>query len=168
MNREARKKIAQETVAIIERGRYDTPSGKRITIADDIQFVLEYTRLYTPDELTTIVDNTRAVNNKQLSMDACNETTLSAASRLINTHARQKLLCLNFASAKSPGGGFLGGSQAREESLARSSALYASLISQSRYYETNRACGTSLYTHHMIYSPNVPAFRDDGHHTHPI
>jgi len=39
-----------------------------------------------------------------------------------------KTLCLNFASAKNAGGGFLGGSQAQEESLARSSALYATLM----------------------------------------
>jgi uncharacterized protein (TIGR02452 family) len=29
------------------------------------------------------------------------------------------------------------------------------------YYEANRACHTSLYTNHAIYSPQVPVFRDD-------
>ena len=31
------------------------------------------------------------------------------------------------------------------------------------YYDANRACGSLLYTDHMIYSPAVPFFRDDQH-----
>jgi len=29
------------------------------------------------------------------------------------------------------------------------------------YYERNRQCGTTLYTDHMVLSPDVPVFRDD-------
>jgi hypothetical protein len=47
------------------------------------------------------------------------ESTLEAARRLGGDVA-----CLVFASARNPGGGFLNGAQAQEESLARSSALY--------------------------------------------
>jgi uncharacterized protein (TIGR02452 family) len=90
------------------------------------------------------------------------ESTLSAARRLVVDHGKTGVLCLNFASAKNPGGGFLGGSQAQEESLARSSALYASLCTQNGYYEANRACGTALYTDHMILSRDVPIFRDEA------
>ena len=36
----------------------------------------------------------------------------------------QNLICLNFASARNPGGGFLNGSQAQEESIARATGLY--------------------------------------------
>ena len=57
--------------------------------------------------------------------------------------------------------GFLGGSEAREESLARSSALCATLISQLEYHERNRLRGSARYTEHMIGSPYVPVFRDD-------
>jgi uncharacterized protein (TIGR02452 family) len=72
-------------------------------------------------------------------------------------------LCLNFASAKNPGGGFLSGSQAQEESLARSSGLYACLLPMTEMYDYNRNIGTSLYSDYMIYSPRVPVFRhDDG------
>lgn len=72
------------------------------------------------------------------------------------------MACLNFASAKNPGGGFLGGSQAPEASLARSSGLYACISPMEGYDAANRSCGTPLYTDHMTYSPGVPVFRDDA------
>jgi uncharacterized protein (TIGR02452 family) len=93
--------------------------------------------------------------------EVANETTLSAVVRLLSEDAGRRVLALNFASAKNPGGGFLGGSQAQEESLARASGLYACIAPMTGYYETNRACGSCLYTDHMIYSPDVPVFRDD-------
>jgi uncharacterized protein (TIGR02452 family) len=71
------------------------------------------------------------------------------------------VLALNFASAKHPGGGFLSGSKAQEESLARASGLYACLAPVEHMYEVNRSCATALYTDHIIYSPRVPVFRDD-------
>jgi uncharacterized protein (TIGR02452 family) len=68
---------------------------------------------------------------------------------------------LNFASAKNPGGGFLNGSQAQEESLARSSALYSSLLRAREFYERHRASTSLLYSDAMIWSPDCPIFRDD-------
>ncbi|OMF97169.1 TIGR02452 family protein [Paenibacillus sp. FSL R7-0273] len=70
------------------------------------------------------------------------------------------IVCLNFASAKNPGGGFLGGSQAQEESLARASALYPSISQMKEMYDYNRGRRTCLYSHYMIHSPGVPVFRD--------
>ena len=48
------------------------------------------------------------------------------------------VVCLNFASTKNPGGGFLRGSQAQEESLARASGLYACISPMTGYYDTTR------------------------------
>jgi uncharacterized protein (TIGR02452 family) len=72
------------------------------------------------------------------------------------------VFALNFASARNPGGGFLNGARAQEESLARSSALYASLQHAPQYYETNRRHGDCYYTDCAIYSPAVPVFREDS------
>ena len=69
-------------------------------------------------------------------------------------------LVLNFASAKNPGGGFLNGARAQEESLARASSLYATLLT-SGMYGHHRAHGDALCTDWMIHSPDVPVFRDD-------
>ena len=71
---------------------------------------------------------------------------------------------LNFASAKNPGGGFLNGAMAQEESLAASSSLYQTLLKHEDYYIVNRACKTMMYTDHAIYSPEVPFFRDGRFH----
>lgn len=60
------------------------------------------------------------------------ETTQQAAQRMYLERAASatndgRLAILNFASAKNPGGGFLRGSQAQEECLARASTLYGSI-----------------------------------------
>ena len=69
-------------------------------------------------------------------------------------------LALNYASAKNPGGGFLGGARAQEESLARSSGLYP-CINGNPMYEYHRSGHDCMYSHYAIYSPGVPVIRDD-------
>ena len=83
------------------------------------------------------------------------ESTLAAAARLDDP------VCLNFASATKPGGGFINGAQAQEESLARSSALYPSLLAAEEFYVHHRQHRGPLYSDRVIYSPRVPVFRDD-------
>lgn len=162
MNRNNRKQIGSQTVEIVDRGWYELDDHGRIDIAAQVTSCLSNSRLYTPNELDDLLNGNYASAHETV-FEVENETSLSAAKRLIVEQERANTLCLNFASAKNPGGGFLGGSQAQEESLARSSALYASLLTQNGYYETNRACRTALYTDHMILSPDVPVFRaDDG------
>jgi uncharacterized protein (TIGR02452 family) len=68
-----------------------------------------------------------------------------------------------FASAKNPGGGFLSGAQAQEESIARSSALSPCLAAAGEFYSFHRRQGDLRYSDRVIYSPHVPVFRaDDG------
>jgi len=91
-------------------------------------------------------------------IEVTNETSLSAARRLGAGAA-----CLVFASAKNPGGGFLTGAQAQEESIARSSALYPCLTAARGFYDFHRRQGDLRYSDRVIYSPAVPVFRgDDG------
>jgi uncharacterized protein (TIGR02452 family) len=163
MNRNSRARLGQETVEIVERGWYDSPGGGRVDLSPLVSQCLASTTLYRPSKLDDVVHCTAQRDTAhKTSFEVVNETSLSASRRLVSQHGGSTTLCLNFASAKNPGGGFLGGSQAQEESLARSSGLYASLVSQTEYYEANRACRTALYTDHMILSPGVPVFRDDA------
>ena len=61
-----------------------------------------------------------------------------------------------------PGGGFLQGALAQEETLCRSSALYAT-ISGDPMYEAHRLRSRPDSTAWAILSPDVPVFRtDDG------
>src|SRR5207244_3589918 len=72
-----------------------------------------------------------------------------------------RVVALNFASARHPGGGFLGGARAQEESLCRSSALYACINGNPMYAHHAPLTG-GFYTNYAIYSPDVPVFRSDG------
>jgi uncharacterized protein (TIGR02452 family) len=77
----------------------------------------------------------------------------------------EKICILNFASYKEPGGRFLDGSSAQEESLCHSSFLYNVLEPFDRtYYTENRAMVKStchLYTNAAIYSPKVRFFHNN-------
>ena len=87
-------------------------------------------------------------------------TTLAAATQLATEFDRVGVL--NFASARHPGGGFLSGSQAQEESLARSSGLYPCLTQFAEMYAyNNKPTSTGLYSDYLIYSPGVPVLRHD-------
>jgi uncharacterized protein (TIGR02452 family) len=165
-NRTRRAEIARETVGILQAGGYVLPDGRDVSIRRQLEAAVAGTIVYAPNDyagLSTKRDlQRRADDRAALRCEVSNETTLSAARRLVQEESRTDVLCLNFASAKNPGGGFLGGAQAQEESLARASGLFACLETARPYYDANRQCGTCLYTHHLVYSPAVPVFRDDS------
>ncbi len=161
VNRKERSRIAQETLKILQAGSYVRDDGDLVDLSKDLEKAKNGTMLYSPDALKKLT-STLALpeeTSKATVFKVINCTTFAAARAVISDDGDP--LCLNFASAKNPGGGFLSGSQAQEESLARASALYACLLRQRTYYDVNRVCGTSLYTNHIIYSPRVPVFRDD-------
>jgi uncharacterized protein (TIGR02452 family) len=110
------------------------------------------TRLYLPDEPVTVT----AQPNTAPTLRVTNESTLAATRRLGGD-----LACLVFASARNPGGGFLNGAQAQEESVARGSALYACLRAAADFYAHHRAHPELTYSDRVVYSPDVPVFRDD-------
>ncbi len=86
------------------------------------------------------------------------ETTIQSVLR--NADGR-KVIALNFANAMFPGGGYVLGGNAQEESLCRASLLYYTIKTQKQYYRKNRLHVLPNYTDVMIYSENVPVLRDD-------
>jgi uncharacterized protein (TIGR02452 family) len=165
LNNKGRKAVAQETVAILEQGGYYAPSGIRVSLPELMETCLAGTRCYRPEELDEIRRQVLAQDPAfaETPIEVANETTLAAAARLMAAGTPERLGVLNFASARNPGGGFLGGAQAQEESLARSSGLYPSLLRCPEYYDAHRSQDSCLYSDRMIYSPGCPVFRqDDG------
>lgn len=162
MNRSARMEMGKQTVEIVERGAYTAPSGRAVEIGGSVRACLDATRLLDPDALDGLRAEvlSRPAEGLDTVLEVANETTLAGIARVL-ADGRGPVAALNFASARNPGGGFLGGSQAQEESLARSSALYASLLRAWDYYERHRALRSALYTDAMILSPDCPVIRDD-------
>ncbi|MBO9199319.1 MULTISPECIES: TIGR02452 family protein [Niastella] len=161
MNQRRRVEIANDTLEILEKGFYNNSKGEKVDIALIQQNAVDNTRLFKPEELEELLETIKKENGFQTQYEVTNETTCDAARRLVNGGV-QDVLCLNFASAKNPGGGFLGGALAQEECIARASGLYPCLLSAMEYYNYHRSNRTGLYSDHMIYSPAVPLLKDEG------
>ncbi|MGW8394909.1 TIGR02452 family protein [Pseudoduganella sp. HUAS MS19] len=162
INREIRSRIAQETLAIMEVGGYENALGNYVDLADALGRAKAGTVHYKGGALGQLLGNHSGGRSFATRFEVRNESTLAAARRLVELgHADP--LCLNFASAKNPGGGFLGGAEAQEENLAKSSGLYPCIAQKPEMYEANRAHKSCIYLDDMIYSPKVPVFRDDDY-----
>ena len=163
MTKQARALLAQETVAIVERGNYLSRAGRVVEIADDVRECIESTRSYSPSELNSLRRKALAATADAgaTRFEVVNETTLAGIARVL-ADGTADVAALNFASARNPGGGFLNGAVAQEESLARSSALYASLLTAGEFYDGHRQSPSLLYSDAMIVAPACPIFRDDA------
>ncbi|MDJ1183662.1 TIGR02452 family protein [Roseofilum casamattae] len=159
-----RRAIAQDTLNILNAGYYHSEQGVRVNLDRDIKQCLSQTKYYDPETLINLEKEVlaRPPQYDRTEFLAQNETTLIGAERLARSQKFQRIAVLNFASSKNPGGGFLNGAQAQEESLARSSALYLSLTQCRQYYDYHRAHRDLLYSNRIIYSPNCPVFRQDS------
>jgi uncharacterized protein (TIGR02452 family) len=156
-------KIAESTLVACEAGCYTNAAGARVELAPAIEAAKAGTKLYELGhaQLANTGEDPAGMSRRAAhttALEVTGESTLEALVRLAGTG---HVACLNFASAKNPGGGFLGGAQAQEESLARSSALYPCQLAQPEHYSRNRANRSLLYLDHALWSPLVPFFRDD-------
>lgn len=84
-------------------------------------------------------------------------TSVEAVKEFTPRHTPEHRTCvLNFASHKNPGGKFLEGSSAQEESLCHDSILYNVLSRKPAYYAVNkRFLNRSLYSNRAIYTPRI-------------
>lgn len=154
-----RKAMAQETLRIIRQGSYATEKG-RIEIKEAVERSVRDSILISPEEGERILARFSAeAGCGQPETRVENISTVEAV-RLLAAEGRTDIGVLNFASAKNPGGGFLNGAKAQEESLTVSGALYPTLTAHPEYYEANRANRSMMYLDYGIYSPEVVLFRD--------
>ena len=159
MKKSTRTEIAQETLQIIENGCYRNSLGKTVSIKSQTDFAVKNSVIYRPEDFPNELVLSKIAGETKIEIN--DDTTLEAAKRICRTNPNANPFVLNFASAKNPGGGFLSGAQAQEESLARSSSLYACLTANFEMYEYNRRYSSVFYSDFMIYSPLVPVFRND-------
>ncbi|MFN0202894.1 MAG: TIGR02452 family protein [Bacteroidia bacterium] len=160
MKKTTRIGTAKETLEIIKKGYYITKDDQQIEVRDEQNQAEKGTILYSPQTLTKLIEEQILTAPYLTQYEVINQTTLNAV-RAVLARGETEVCALNFASAKNPGGGFLGGAQAQEESIARATGLYPCLIKAWDYYELHRATKTMLYTDTMIYSPKVPIFKDE-------
>lgn len=156
MKREERKIIAQHTLACLSAGGYVNQAKQWVSIATAQAAAEHASSIIWPD---TALAAARSAS-QQPSIKVYAATTLEAAQRA--AQAGRRVAILNFASAKNPGGGFLGGSQAQEESIARSSGLYPCLTKCSEFYRYHKQQNDLLYSDALIWSPQVPVVCDDA------
>jgi uncharacterized protein (TIGR02452 family) len=148
--------VAEETFAILRAGQYTNPSGRLVSMGRRLRQAKDGTCSYPPDARVPVP----AFPDRSTRIAVVNASTLEVARALADQGRR--VAALNFASAKNPGGGFLTGARAQEESLARASGLYAMLLGDPMY-DHHRARNDPMYTTWVIYSPDVPVFRlDEG------
>jgi uncharacterized protein (TIGR02452 family) len=147
--------LGRETLAILGARRYTAPSGQVVSLRESLKTACAGTRTHPPEAVVPLP----VPVERTTTFATVRESTLASARRL-GCNSR-RIAALNFASAKNPGGGFLGGAQAQEESLARASGLFAT-INGNPMYAFHRARKDPMYTTWVIYSPGVPVFRDDA------
>ncbi|KAJ7050437.1 hypothetical protein C8F01DRAFT_1035369 [Mycena amicta] len=158
--------IARETLAAVARGSYTDNDSNTHSLAD-LSAVPSSTLYYDVSALADWETATRLVPRRSIPTECVmyQASTLQGIRFCLDSAgATQNVAVLNFASATSPGGGFLGGSRAQEETLARSSNLYSSLTSPAAkpFYSAHNTHSDPRFSHAMLLSPNVRFVRDDA------
>lgn len=160
MKKSTRKIKAQETLNIIETGVYENLKSELVELKDELEEATKCSKYFTSNELEVLRNNLDLNRSHNTKIEVTNEDSVSSILRLAN-EGETNIMCLNFASAKNPGGGFLNGALAQEESLAVSSSLYDCQMNSFEFYQTHRDMKSCVYTDGMIYSPKVPVFRNN-------
>ncbi|SEU10175.1 TIGR02452 family protein [Paenibacillus sp. NFR01] len=156
-----RKEIAEDTVKIQRQGFYDYKESRKEFAALQ-KHSEDHSELITPAQGADLVRNLAGLP-RQPQTAACTVGTEATVKAILDfaLAGKERVGVLNFASAKNPGGGFLNGAMAQEESLAASSGLYDTQLRHEGYYQANRANPSMMYTDHAIYSPDVVFFRNE-------
>lgn len=157
--REYYKNIAKETLEIINKGFYINSNRCKIDIKDEINKSVADTILY---ELNNNVGLNKNNSNKLENIELIEGSIIDELIKIKGKIGDKNIIALNFASAKNPGGGFLNGAIAQEESIARASTLYPCLLKEKEFYNYHKKNNSPLYSDKMIYSPNVLIIRNDN------
>lgn len=152
--REQNKRVARETLLITEQGFYLKDDKRIDLIGENFGKAI----VILPDDAAEFANQLPPSSGNSLAKIFVSDKDSFAAAREFGGDC----LVMNFASAHSPGGGFLTGANAQEESLCRESTLYRSLSSEDadEMYAYNARHRNPCKYNAMILSPNVCVFRN--------
>ena len=89
-------------------------------------------------------------------MEYLNADTVFAVLKAAKMYPGAKIAVLNFASYQTPGGKYMEGKTAQEESLCHASTLYECLVRHPEFYEWNKQHKNhALYLDRALYTPDV-------------
>ena len=111
-------------------------------------------KIYSAFPLTDLLEGKNKTEIKVTAQDS--------VSAIIDNYNDGRVCVLNYASFKTPGGYFLGGSAAQEEALCHESILFNVISGLPDFYEKNHTMlNNALYDNRAIYSPYVLFMRDN-------
>ncbi|KAG6335025.1 hypothetical protein ID866_4070 [Astraeus odoratus] len=166
------KEIAESTIRVITAGKlacFNDP----LDLAAKVKFSNRNTHYYPPNSSlsrwNSALGSSSALPHTATDFSIREMTTLQGGRMLCDILASKgrsygRIALLSFASATEPGGAYVRGVQAQEESIARSSTLVPSLVADvaGQFYKHHRCHHKSgYYSHAMIYTPAVVVFRND-------
>jgi uncharacterized protein (TIGR02452 family) len=114
------------------------------------------------NETVTYNDNTKFLIGKTVNKMPVSLVPEDSVEAIFN-YAEGRTAVLNFASYKNPGGMFIDGSRAQEESLCAESFLYNVLRLQNEYYSWNNynSKNKGMYINRALYSPDIIFIHND-------
>ncbi|WP_338791229.1 TIGR02452 family protein [Bernardetia sp. MNP-M8] len=161
MQKSRRISIAKDTVEVIKNGFYINQKNEKVDISEIQEYAQRNSELFEANDNFMLEAHYEPLKSVKKKYYTQNESVMVVIDNLLKAN-NEPVFCLNFASAKNIGGGFLTGAQAQEESIARVTGLSACCFEFfEEYYQFHRSRKSMLYTDTMIYSPNVPIFKND-------
>ncbi len=104
------KGVALATLKIVDDGQYIAPSGRTVSIADEVSAAVDGAELFTPEVLEQLRQQQVTTGESSI-LEVTGERSQTAAYRLMHDEGIERVVLLNYASARNPGGGFLGGAK---------------------------------------------------------
>src|SRR5262245_41129598 len=98
MKRGSRQATAKATVKIVERGSYQSPSGRVVDISALVERCLDGTEFFPPEKLKRICNEilTQTPADSNAAIEVRNETTLAGIARVLAENSGP-VAALNFA-----------------------------------------------------------------------
>ena len=158
MNKEERTKLYEETIELVKKGVYHSPSGNEIQINGLDDYMINGTKFY--GKRVTI--DCSKLPRYETEIKVINNDCLYEAKKMIGDGLNPAVL--NMASFHTPGGGVIKGSAAQEENIFRRTNIFKSLY---QFHHIGDEFGIKQkeerypldYNYGGIYTPKVIVFR---------